>query len=132
MLRRIYTNTPLLEALRKTPAYLQSLRELASKKEKHGGPSVIPIAEVCSLILQNQSPSKLQDPGSLFISCAIGDLQIEGAFCDLGASMSLILFSLYRRRPLQDVQPTSLIIQRVDRSIKRPAGILENILVQVG
>jgi len=42
-LRRIYADTLLLEALRKTPAYLQSLREPVSKKKKHGGPSVVPI-----------------------------------------------------------------------------------------
>jgi len=59
MLRRIYADTPLLEALRKTLAYLQSLRDLVSKKEKHEGPSMVPIGEVYSLILQRQSPSKL-------------------------------------------------------------------------
>jgi len=51
MLRRICADTPVLEVLRKTPTYLQSLRELLSKKEKHGGPSVVPIGEVYSLIL---------------------------------------------------------------------------------
>jgi len=97
MLGMIYADTSLFEALRKTLACLQSLRELVSKKEKHGGPFEVPIGEVCSLDLQSQSPFNMQDPGSFSIPCAIGDLHIEGAFCDLGASMCLMFISFYRR-----------------------------------
>jgi len=103
MLRRIYADTPLLEALRKTPAYLQSLRELVSKKERHGRPYVVLIGEVCSLLLQSQSHSNLQDPGSFSITYTIGDLQIEGDLRDLGPSMSLMPLSLYKMLQLQDL-----------------------------
>lgn len=132
MLRRIYADIPFLEALRKTPTYIQSLRELVSKKDKHGGPSVVPIGEVCSLILQSQSPPKVQDPGSFSIPYARRDLPIEGALYDLGASMSLMPLSLYTRLQLQDLQPTSLSIQLANRSIRQPSDTLEDIPVQVG
>ena len=96
VLRRIYADTPLLEALKKAPTYLQFFRELLSKKGKSEEGSVVPIREVCNSILQSQSPSKLQDPGSFSIPCAIGDLQIEGALCDLEASVSLMSLSLQK------------------------------------
>jgi len=103
VLKRIYANTPFLEALLRAPFYIQFLRELLSRKGKHGGVSVVPIGEVCSSILQNQSPSTLQNPCSFFIPCAMGELHIEGALCDLGASMSLMPLSLYRRFRLQNL-----------------------------
>jgi len=87
VLKRIYADTPFLEVLKKAPANLQFLRELLSKKDMFEGGSVIRIGEVCSSVLQ--SPSKLQDPGSFSIPCAVEDLHIKGALCYLGASVSI-------------------------------------------
>jgi len=132
VLKHIYTDTPFLEALKRAPSYIQFLRKLPSRKGEHGGASMVPIREVCSSILRSRSPSKLQDPGSFYIPCAIGDLQIKRALCDLGSSMSLMPLSLYRRLQLQDLKPTSLTIQLADCSIKQPVGILEDVPIQVG
>ena len=49
-LRRTYADTPLLKSLKKTPAYLQFLRELLFKKGDYGGASVVPIGEGCNAI----------------------------------------------------------------------------------
>ena len=46
--------------------------------------------------------------------------------------MSLMPLSHYRRLHLQDLQPTIPSIQLTDRSMKRPMGILEDVLVQMG
>ena len=101
MLKRIYADTPFLEALKKAPSHIQYLRELLSKKGEPKGGSVIPIEEVCSSTLQ--SPSKLQDSGSFSIPCVVGDLQIKGALCDLGASVSIMPSSFYSMLQLQDL-----------------------------
>ena len=82
VLKWIYANTPFLEALLRAPFCIQFLRELLYTKGKNEGVSVVPIGEVCNSILQNQSPSKLQDLCSFFIPCAMGKLHIEGALCD--------------------------------------------------
>jgi len=58
ILRWVYVNAPFLEALKVALAYLKFLRELLSKKGEHGGTIVVPIREVCSSVLQSQSPSK--------------------------------------------------------------------------
>jgi len=62
----------------------------------------------------------------------MGDMQTERALCDLGVSMSLMPLSLYKKLKLPDLTPTTMIIQLADRSIRRPTGILEDILVYVG
>ena len=66
------------------------------------------IGRVCSSFLQ--SPVKLQDPGAFSIPCCIGDMQIEGTLCDLGASVSLMPLSLYQWLHLLDLTPTLSLI----------------------
>jgi hypothetical protein len=41
-------------------------------------------------------------------------------------------YMVYEMLGLGELQPTSITLQLVDRSIKRPQGILEDVLVQVG
>ncbi|KAI3732352.1 hypothetical protein L1987_63556 [Smallanthus sonchifolius] len=51
---------------------------------------------------------------------------------DLGASINLIPYSLYKQLDLGEPQPTCMSIALADRSVKYPRGIMENILVKVG
>jgi len=57
VLKWVYANTPFLEALKKTPDYLQFVRDFLSKKGEPEGGSVMPIGQVCISFLQ--SPVKL-------------------------------------------------------------------------
>ena len=108
MLRRIYADTPFLETLKKAPACLQFVRDLLSKKGEPEGGSVIAIGRAYSSFLQ--SLVKLQDPGDFCIPCCVGDIQIERTLCDMGASVSLMPLSRYRRLKLLDVTPTTILI----------------------
>jgi hypothetical protein len=49
----------------------------------------------------------------------------------LGASINLFPYTIYEKLGLEELQPTSITLQLADRSIKRPRGILENVLVKV-
>jgi len=132
ILKRIYVDIPFLEALHAAPSYLKFLRELLSKKREHERPLVAPIGEVGSALLQRGSPERLQDPSSFSIPCSIGKFQIERALCDLGASMSIMPLSICKELQLPDLCPTTLVIQPADGSIRHPAGVLEDIPVQLG
>ena len=48
VLKRVYADTPFLEALKKAPACLQFVRDFLSKKSEPEGGSVMPIGLVCS------------------------------------------------------------------------------------
>jgi len=117
-LKRIYVCVHFLEALREAPIYLRFLRELISKKEEPRKASALLIGEACSALLQRQSALKLHDLGSFSIPCCIRDLQIEGAIYDVGASVSLMPPSLYKKLQLLDLTPTNMSIQFIDHSIK--------------
>ena len=97
ILRRIYASSPFLEVLKSAPAQWKFLRELLSKTGASREASIASIGGSCSALLQRRSPSKLQDPGSFSIPCCIGDVQIERALCDLGASVSIMPLSLSAR-----------------------------------
>ena len=46
--------------------------------------------------------------------------------------MSLMPLSLCKKLKLLDLRPITMVIQLVDSSIRQPAGILEDVPVQVG
>ena len=73
----------------------------------------------------------MKDPGSFTIPCTIGDLRIEKALCDLGASINLMPLSLVHRLGITEVKPTRVSLQLADRSVKLPYGIIEDVLVKV-
>jgi hypothetical protein len=52
--------------------------------------------------------------------------------CDLGASVSLMPLSLFKRFGIGELKPTRMTLQLVDRSIIYSAGILEDIPIKVG
>ena len=77
-------------------------------------------------------PTKQKDPGSPTISCVIGNSVINNALLDLDASINLIPYTIYKQLGLGELKPTSITIHLADRSIKKPMGIIEDVLVKVG
>ncbi|RVW77831.1 hypothetical protein CK203_054420 [Vitis vinifera] len=53
------------------------------------------------------------------------------ALLDLGASVNLLPYSVYKQLGLGDLKPTSITLSLADRSMKIPRGIIEDVLVQV-
>jgi len=82
-------------------------------------------------VLLKKLPPKLKDPGSFTIPCRIGDQLFDRALLDLGASINLLPYNVYETFGLGELQPTSITLQLTDKSIKRPRGILEDVLVKV-
>ena len=89
------------------------------------------LTKQASAILKHDAPLKFKDPGCPTISCIIGNCQIEQALLDLGASVNLLPYSVYVKLGLGELKPTQITLQLADRSVKRPRGIVEDVLVQV-
>jgi hypothetical protein len=62
----------------------------------------------------------------------IGVNQINRALLDPGASMNLLPYAIYLQLGLGDLKPTAITLQLPDRSMKRPRGIIEDVLIKVG
>ncbi|XP_016173229.1 uncharacterized protein LOC107615701 [Arachis ipaensis] len=84
-----------------------------------------------SALIQQGLPPKLEDPGSFFLPCTIGNLSINKAMCDLGASINLVPSSLMKRLCINEVKPIQMSLELVDKSVVFSKGVVENLLVKV-
>ncbi|RVX01239.1 Transposon Ty3-I Gag-Pol polyprotein [Vitis vinifera] len=75
-----------------------------------------------SAILQCKSPLKYKDPGSPTISVMIGGKVVEKALLDLGASVNLLPYSVYKQLRLGELKPTAITLSLADRSVKISRG----------
>ena len=74
---------------------------------------------------------KKEDPGAFTIPCIVGSIYFVKALCDLGASINLMPLSIYKKLGLGDPKPIAMRLLMVDRTVKRPIGILHDVLVKV-
>ena len=65
------------------------------------------------------------------IPCTIGDLAVESAMLDLGASINVMPYSVFQSLKVGQLEKTGVIIQLADKSSVFPRGVLEDVLVQV-
>jgi hypothetical protein len=129
--KQVHINIPFLDAIQQVPAYTKFLKDLVTIKRKTNVPKKAYLTEQVSSILQCKLPIKYKDPGCPTIACMIGESQINRALLDLGASVNLLPYSVYLKLGLGELKLTTVTLQLADRSLKRPRGILEDVLIKV-
>ncbi|XP_075076911.1 uncharacterized protein LOC142163514 [Nicotiana tabacum] len=90
------------------------------------------LARKVSSIIATSTVQKKKDSGAFTIPCTIGAYDFARALCDNGASINLMPLSIYKQAGLGMPRPTNMRLQMADRSIKRPVGIVDDVLVKVG
>ncbi|XP_061337346.1 uncharacterized protein LOC133284360, partial [Gastrolobium bilobum] len=126
--KKLQINIPFAEALENMPHYAKFTKDLLSKKRKLKDGETVALTEECSALIQKKLPPKLKDPGSFSIPIAIGDVEVGKALCDLGASINLMPLTVCRALGINTLKDTNLILHLADRSIKRPKGVVEDVL----
>lgn len=130
-LSNLSINIPLLKAIQEIPGYAAKLmKKLMSKKKLVEG-DTIEVTRGCSAIMDSKVAEKKDDPGAFTIPCTIGTQEFAKALCELGASIDLMSFVIYKKLGLDAPTPTSMRLLMGDRSIKRLVGILFDVLVKV-
>ncbi|XP_027169276.1 uncharacterized protein LOC113768980 [Coffea eugenioides] len=129
--RKVEVNIPLLDAIKQIPRYAKFLKELCTGKKKLKGNEKVHMGENVSAVLQKKLPPKCKDPGMFTVPCKIGNIKIEKAMLDLGASINVMPRSIYNLMNIRPLKETGVIIQLADRSNAYPDGVLEDILVQI-
>jgi len=113
------------------PLYSKFLKDLLTKKGKYIHSDNIVVEGNYNTIIQRILPPKHKDPGSVTIPCLIGVVLVGKALIDLGASITLMPLSMCRRIGELEIMPTRMTLQLADRSITRPYGMVEDVLVKV-
>ena len=90
----------------KVPTYSKFLCDILSRKKE----ITKTIAMVTSYTANGKLLSKSGDPRIPTISCSIGKTDIHNALCDLGAGVSVMSYSLYKRLGLGEYSPTTITL----------------------
>ncbi|XP_070032627.1 uncharacterized protein [Nicotiana tomentosiformis] len=129
MLKQIHVNIPLIDALKEMLGYAKMMKDLMSRKFDFQDLATVTLTQTCSAVMIRPIAEKLSDPGSFTIPCTIGNYAFAKALYDLGASINLMPLTIYKRLGIGRARPTSMLLQLADQTVKRPSGILDDVLV---
>ncbi|GJX52775.1 hypothetical protein Tco_0281144 [Tanacetum coccineum] len=85
----------------------------------------------CSALLLNQLPLKEKDPGSFIPPCSIVRLDFNNALVDLGASINIMPFFMYKHLGIGKLETIKMNIELTDISKCIPKGIVRNLLIKI-
>lgn len=111
------------------PGYAKFLKDLFTKKDC--GYEMVDNLHHCSAIAMRSIVKKKTNSGAFIVPCTIGSLNFERALCDLGKSINLMPLEVFKKLGLGDPTPTNIWLLMPDKSVKRPIGILYDVLVTV-
>ncbi|RVW91318.1 Retrovirus-related Pol polyprotein from transposon 297 [Vitis vinifera] len=103
VLRQVKVNIPLLDMIKQVPTYAKFLKDLCTIKR--------------GLTVNKKA----------FLTEQV----VEKALLDLGASVNLLPYSVYKQLGLGELKPTAITLSLADRSVKIPRGHQENCLMEV-
>ena len=131
VLRQVKVNIPLLDMIKQVPTYAKFLKDLCTVKRGFNVNKKAFLTEQVSAIIECKTPVKYKDPGCPTISVNIGGISVEKSLLDMGASVNLFPYSMYKQIGLGELKPTSITLSLADRFIKIPKGTIEDVLIQV-
>ncbi|XP_059435053.1 uncharacterized protein LOC132168007 [Corylus avellana] len=131
LFKQVQINIPFLDSIQQVSSYAKFLNNLITLKRRTNVPKKAFLTKQVNYILKYKLPIKYKDPWCLTIYCMIGVGRIERALLDLGASVNLLPYSVYRQLVLGELKPTSMTLQLADRFVKIPRGIIEDVLINV-
>nr|GEW97586.1 hypothetical protein [Tanacetum cinerariifolium] len=114
-LKQLHINLPFIKALSQMPKHAKFLKGLLKNKARLKEACMITMNERCSAMLLNKLPSKEKDPGSFTIPCDIVQLHINNALADLGASISLMPYTMYEKLGLGEPKATRMSLEPTNR-----------------
>ncbi|GKA86378.1 reverse transcriptase domain-containing protein [Tanacetum coccineum] len=120
------------DALMLMPKLASTLKTLIGNKEKLSEMARTPLNENCLAVILNKLPKKLGDPGGFLIPCEFSGINTCNALADLGASINLMPYFVWKNLSLPELTPTCITLELVDRSISEPIGIADDVYVTVG
>nr|GFD11140.1 reverse transcriptase domain-containing protein [Tanacetum cinerariifolium] len=114
------------------PKFASTIKSLLTNKDKLFELAKVPLNENCSAMLLKKLLEKLGDPGKLLIPCDFSGIDVCHALADLGASINLMILSIWKKLSLPELTPTRMTLELADRSITCPKGVSKDVFIKVG
>nr|GEZ09036.1 hypothetical protein [Tanacetum cinerariifolium] len=132
ILKQIYFDISLMDALTQIPKYSKVLKNLLKDKEKLEELVNTTIYAECSAILLNKVPEKLRDLIKFLIPCVLQDFEVYNPLADSRASINRMPLLIYEKLGIGPLKPTRMTLELVaNRSVTYPMGIAEDVIVKV-
>jgi len=129
--KNVQINILFLDEINQIPSYAKFLKGLTTVKRKIFVPrEAIFVAQESYLMRQTIAP-KYKDLGSSTSSVKIRDKTMDRCMLNLGVNVNFLSYSVYKQLGLRELQPTNLTWLLVDRSVKIPKGIVEDVILKV-
>ncbi|GKB74122.1 reverse transcriptase domain-containing protein [Tanacetum coccineum] len=112
--------------------FASMFKSLLNNKEIFFDLAKTPVNENCLAVILKKLPEKLGDPGKFLISCDFQGMVECLALADLGASINLMPLSVWKKLSFPELTSTRMTLDLANRSITRPKGVAEDVLVKVG
>ena len=106
--------------IKQVPLFAKFLKDLCTMKRGLNINKKGFLTEQVSTIIQCKTLIKYKDLGCPTISVNIGDTYIEKVLLDLGTSVNLLPYSVYKQLGLGEFKPTSITLSLADTLIKIP------------
>nr|GEX92635.1 reverse transcriptase domain-containing protein [Tanacetum cinerariifolium] len=120
------------DALMHMPKFAPMFKKLLNNKDKLIELTKTPLNENCSAVVLKKLQEKLGDPGRFLIPCDFSEFNNCLALADLGGSINLMPFSIWKKLRLPTLNDTKMVLELADRTISKPTGVAENVFVKVG
>jgi hypothetical protein len=133
-LKNLCVKISLLRALQDIPIYAKIIKELCRKKlaRETKNPSTVHVVGTLSgLVLGKQEPVMYTDPGNLVVTFKIQGCFFPNTLVDLGAAINILTIETCNVLGITSLEPTSTMLQLVDRSMVKPMVTLQDIEILV-
>ena len=104
--KQMKVNIPLLDMIQQVSTYAKFLKDPCTKKKTTNVFKKAFLAASVSSYLSSYVPVKYKDLRSPTISCVIGKTIIDRALLDLGTSVNILPYSVYKKLGIGELKPT--------------------------
>ena len=126
--QKVTITIPLVDATRHIPSYAKFLKGLCTP---HRSPKRIQLSENISSVMMNYLPIKKRDLGAPMITIEIVGMTFTRSLLDTGASINILPKAVFDHHHVGELQPFLIELCLVDALVKRPHGIVEDVIVRI-
>lgn len=110
------------------------MRELFIKKPRRiitNNPTIQVVGTLSDLLSGRETLVKYEDPGNPIVTVKINGQTFSNALVDLGAVINILTTTTCQNLVITSIEPTSTLLEQVDRPMIRPEGTLHDVIVSI-
>ena len=127
---KVKVNISLLEAIKQILKHAKFLKKLCTNKMWLKDNEKIKLGRNVSTLIQPM-PQKREDRGTFTIPHILGNCRFERVIIDFGASINVMLLSIFKSLGLGPLRPIGIVIQLANKSSTYLASVIKDVLFRV-